>query len=351
MTQYLFKKKKVLVAVKLFDRCLSFFCKNKGEVPQVIQKIVLSNMAHLGDLVMATAILPLLRKAFPQATIGMVIGSWNKEVLQNHPLIDEIYLFDHIKLNRMDRGFFRKLWRHFRTRYSTLKGLRRAQYDVAIDLYYYFPNASVLFWQAAIPVRMGYSSGGLGPLFTHLFHYEEKDQYLAQYYLPFLEALRIPHELFPLLHTTLPISSVVPGNYLVIHMGVGDPQREWGDQKWAELIQLFDRNHIPLVFTGSGVKEERRIHQLQNREGKNLCNRLNFSEFLLCVKGALLTISPDTGIIHLAAALEIPSLVLFSKEVNPHQRIQNDAITIKMHLTDSPQEVYEKAMCMLNLSK
>jgi ADP-heptose:LPS heptosyltransferase len=346
---YFFKNKKALFCIRVIDQVLSLFPKKKVPLP-VPQKILLSNMAHLGDLIMATAVLPVLKKAYPEAQVGFLIGSWNREVLESHPLIDKVHFFDHAKLNRFEKTFARKAWRHMTTRYRALKEIRKEKYDVAIDLYYYFPNAIPLFWQAGIPHRLGYSSGGFGPLLTHAFAYEEKNQYLAAYYLQLLIPLGIPPSILRLLHTTVPPSKAQFNDAVILHMGVGDPEREWEEERWSKLIELLDVQGIKLLFTGRGAKEKERIDRLKNKNGVNLCDALDFSALLSYVKGARLTISSDTGILHVAAALNTPSIVLFSKQVNPYERIQDEAITLKMKLTSTPQEVYEKVLSVLNLS-
>jgi ADP-heptose:LPS heptosyltransferase len=346
---YFFKNKKALFCIRLIDQFLSLFPKKKASL-SVPKKILLSNMAHLGDLIMATAVLPVLRKAYPEAQIGFVIGSWNREVLESHPLVDKIHFFDHAKLSRSEKTFLKKLWRHMMTRHRTLKEIREEKYDVAIDLYYYFPNAIPLFWQAAIPCRLGYSSGGFGPLLTHSFAYEEKNQYLAVYYLPLLIPLGIPPSILTLLHTTVPPSKAQFNDAVILHMGVGDPEREWEEESWSKLIDLLDVQGIKLLFTGRGEKERERIDRLKNKNGVNLCDALDFSALLSYVKGARLTISSDTGILHVAAAVNTPSIVLFSKQANPYERIQDEAITLKMTLKSTPKEVYEKALSVLNLS-
>ena len=347
MTFYFFKNKKILRGIKLLDACLLHFKKEQPKKGPV-QKILLSNIAHLGDLIMATAVLPVLKQAFPDAQIGFVIGSWNQEVLAKHPLVHRIYFFDHMKLNRLDKGVFKKIWRHFITRYRTLRALRLERYDVAIDLYYYFPNAAVLFWQAHIPLRFGYTSGGLGPLFTTGFDCQEQNHHISKYYLPLLEALGVNQEALKELRMVLPNQKLAPQEYVVIHMGTGHILKEWEEAKWERLIQLFSKQGIQLVFTGKGEREKKRIERWMPDSGINLCDKLSFSELVDCVQQAQLVIAPDTGIVHIAAALNIPTLALFSSQVNPSQYIQDEKITLKMALSDSADLVYKRACENIN---
>lgn len=346
MTVYFFKNKKVALGMRLIDKFLALFAKKKPAPLVFPQKILLSNIAHLGDLIMATAVLPVLKEAFPKAKIGFVIGSWNREVFQNYPMVDKVYFFDHIKINRTEKNLFKKIWRHWITRYRTLKSLRLEQYDVAIDLYYYFPNAIFLFWQARIPCRIGYSSAGLGPLLTTSLDYLEIDQHVSKYYIPLLQELRVSPKALQVLQPYLPCKEMPCLGYVILHMGVGDPLREWSE--WRELIEYFCRDGVKLVFTGRGEREKAKIKELRPSLGVDVCDKLSFHELVLCVKQAALVIASDTGIIHIASALQVPSIVLFPKYINHLQRIQDEKITKKMALSDSAEMVYKKAHESLN---
>ena len=38
------------------------------------------------------------------------------------------------------------------------------EYEIAIDTYHFIQNSIPLLWLARIPIRIGYTSGGFGPL-------------------------------------------------------------------------------------------------------------------------------------------------------------------------------------------
>ena len=54
------------------------------------KRIVLILPCCIGDVVLATATLQALRRAYPQAYIAWAVGSWSKPAIEHHPLIDSI---------------------------------------------------------------------------------------------------------------------------------------------------------------------------------------------------------------------------------------------------------------------
>src|SRR5690242_12990512 len=86
----------------MFSRC------SRQYPPELLlnpKRILVVNGAHVGDVVMSTAVLGALRSAYPASEIGFVAGSWSKMVVTNHPMVDFVHVVDHWKMNRSRRSF------------------------------------------------------------------------------------------------------------------------------------------------------------------------------------------------------------------------------------------------------
>src|SRR4030095_3015555 len=130
-------------------------------------RVLLAVGGHIGDAVISTATLSLLKREHPDVDIGIVAASWAAPVFGGHPDVARLHLLDHWKFDRSSRPLASKVARHRRTLATALREIRSARYDAAVDLYAYYPNMAWLMWRAGIPVRVGYRSGGYGPLYTH----------------------------------------------------------------------------------------------------------------------------------------------------------------------------------------
>ena len=65
------------------------------------RRLLLANYGHLGDVVMSTACLHILKSTWPDVEIGFLIGSWSRALLEGHPDIGRLHVVDHWF---MDRG-------------------------------------------------------------------------------------------------------------------------------------------------------------------------------------------------------------------------------------------------------
>ena len=91
------------------DYLLGRMCRRPAPpAPGAPRRILLANGAHLGDVLLSTAVLPAIKTAFPDAEIGFLIGSWSREVLADHPLVARLHFVDHWKLNRSGAPFSRR---------------------------------------------------------------------------------------------------------------------------------------------------------------------------------------------------------------------------------------------------
>ena len=295
------------------------------------RKILLSNLGHLGDVVIATSVLPVLKAAYPQAKIGFLVSSSSSQVVSNHPLVDEIHLLDHWKTNRAKKlSFFQKLKTYYRMRKHVLKEIKQEKYDLAIDLYFYFPNSIPLLWKAKIPRRVGFISGGFKNLLTDSVFFKNKNQYASEYYLELLKELPISSACLSKLSVSLkepvcenkrllPLEFWKKG-YLIMHMGAGADLKKWPEERWKKLAgRLIEKGHF-LVFTGKGEKEMASIFKITKNfsQAANLCNQLNFEELQFVVKKARGVVCTDSLIAHLAGAYNVPSVILFTGLNNYH---------------------------------
>ena len=298
------------------------------------RRILISNIAHLGDVIMATSILPVLKNAFPECEIGFLIGSWALPVLQNHPLVSAVHVLDHWAHNRASLSKQAKFQRYLQTRRDALREIRAAQYDIAFDFYWNFPNTLPLLWQAKIPMRVGYESGGFGPLATHALEFGDKRLHASQRYLDLVKTLPLvqrewknQRELESSLKPVLPpvqehgdaallselqAAGLQETDYLVFHVGAADSFRDWPAARWRELAMHLSALGYPLLFTGSGPKDALRIEEiLSGLSGcVNLCDRLPWAGFVAAIAGARLLVCVDTVAGHIAAAARTPCVVI-----------------------------------------
>ncbi|HEV2146519.1 MAG TPA: glycosyltransferase family 9 protein [Longimicrobiaceae bacterium] len=284
------------------------------------RRLLLAIGGHLGDAVIASAVLPLVAAVWPETEVGVLAGSWSRPVLQGHPLVRRIHTVDHWKLIRSGTGWRDRLRRYRDTRRRALAEIEEAGYDAAVDLHPYFPNSIPLLRRAGIPVRAGFTSGGFGPLLTHAAAWTDSGGHMADHHRALLARLDPRFGRVGTLRYALPPcpegadGGLPRGGYVVVHMGAGLPLKEWPSEKWHALVGALLAEGHTLVFTGSGAEQREQAERtIGGRAGcRNLCDRLRWDEFVGAVAGARLVVSVDSVAGHLAAGSAVPAVVLFS---------------------------------------
>lgn len=303
--------------LKKFLQTLDLLCFlwKKQRTPRPIQRILLSNIAHLGDVIISTCVIQEVKRLFPKAEIGFLLHRHTRVVLEDYPGVDYLHTFDHVLLDLSFQG----AGRHLQTRKKALQEIRKLEYDVAIDLRPHFPNTIPLLNQANIPIRIGYESGGFSPLLTKGLSWVGNDQYMGKAQLRLLKELHPEASLDrDLPNYPLQKSLLESNQWVICHIGSSDSRKDWKIGNWKELaLQLVDKGYL-VAFTGKGKKEEQSIQEIckQIPKVRNLCNQLNWKAFVGVIQQARLLISCDSSAVHIAASNQVPTIVLYSA-VNP----------------------------------
>lgn len=162
---------------------------------------------------------------------------------------------------------------------------------------------------------------------------EREKLHATKTFLRPLERLAIfDAEATPRLNLATPHSS--PDTFLALHPGSGSEQKNWPQEQWAALIdRLVRETNLPLLLVG-GEAEGTRLRELSRGlpEGRvNLAEKLPLVELAARLKTCRAFVGHDSGISHLAAALDCPALVLWGNTVeeiwrplNPRAKLIRD---------------------------
>jgi ADP-heptose:LPS heptosyltransferase len=118
-----------------------------------------------------------------------------------------------------------------------------------------------------------------------------------------------PEDYAELAHLTDELS---PGSYVCLHAGARAAARRWAPERFARVGEIFHRAGWTIVLTGSAIERAitARIASLMPFRTVDLAGRTSLGVLAALLSGARLLISNDTGVAHLADALDVPSLVL-----------------------------------------
>ena len=311
-------------------------------------RILINALSGIGDALMFTPSLALLKKHSPESIIDIaVMFKPVEDLFKNNPYVDKVYFIDFLKQSK------------FRSLSQTLE-LRKHKYDVSINVYpsnrreynlvQYLEGAKI-----KIAHRYNnYSRSNLDFLNNILIH-EVKDKHNV------LENLELIKAAFPSMKAeeTGPLEIYLRSNdadfaqkYLDenglnnkltigFHAGSatfkGHINKRWSPVKYAslakQLVMKYDAR-ILLFGTENDVNE-----MIKTLGGKNVIipGTKNRMESLALMEKCSLFVSNDSALMHMAAGLAIPQVAVFAytnyKELYPWQ---NRHIIVRTELDCSP---------------
>lgn len=283
-------------------------CKQLTTMPQ---RIVLILPCCIGDVVMATAALAALRRAYPTAQITWAVGNWSRQVVMNHPLLDALLDTGEgaLPLNTPSA-----IWRFVRQ-------LRHGQYDLAVSLVR-SPRMSFAVWLAGIPQRAGLDSGGRGFGYNLRYSIDPRQrQHEGALYLGVVARLGISVQDT---YATIPLDETerlavrrklsmrgVRQPYLVINPAGGrnpgmvlDAKR-YPPASFAALADRVARQFGAQIVLIAGPEDTQIIAEVlrgMSKTALTFAGGLSFGEIAALAHDALVYIGNDTGLTHLAAA-------------------------------------------------
>ena len=323
------------------------------------KNILIIKPSSLGDIVLALPALSGLRRSFPDAKISWLIRPDFAPLLENHPHLDEIIVFD--------RRYLGKGWYNPRAMASLLvliRRLRHSSFDAVFDLQGLFRTAS-LCRLTGCKKRFGMATARE---FAHIFYTHKVSQdkdciHLVDYYLKIIKAAGASEVdvqfILPQMDTAAgSVGRLLAGHgirsdsYAVLIPGSAHSDKCWPIERFAALVdKISSRFGLSIITTGSAA-ENSIVEKLQKRSNVpvvNLAGQTSLTELVALLRAARLVVSNDTGPGHIAAALGVPLVLIFGRSnparVAPFRRsqcvaaIEPDGRGLKHNSTDPKHDI------------
>lgn len=287
-----------------------------------IRRILVRCTNWIGDCVMTTPALKVIRDNFPSARISALAKPWIRDVLVTNPSVDEVISYGN--------------------EYKGLKGQYRLAGELAqrgFDLAILLQNAFEAAWitrLAGIPRRAGYNTDARGLLLTHkvILKKETKKIHQVYYYLRMLEGIGLKTngrepELFlePQSSDAASVEKMLrreqTGNQQIL-IGINPgaaygPAKRWLPEYFLAVIKrLIKETGCKVIVFGTKADTGMGEEALRaDPDGViNLAGRTTLSEAIAAIALCGAFITNDSGLMHVAAALNVPLVSIFGS-TNP----------------------------------
>ena len=263
--------------------------------PLAIKKILVIALNNVGDVILNTAVISLLRDHFPSSHLGVLVGTRGEPVLRGSRTIDRIFLYN-------KRA---SLWKKVRL----VANLRKEKFDLVVDL----KNTSIPFLLGAryrtplgldrsLPLMREQHLSRLKFLMPVTF--EERNRF------DFFSADE-EHSAFEKLKQRMGPKSI--SDFIVIALGARMGLKRWTISGFSETARYFISRGRTIVIVG-GVDDSWLVSEMERRVRfpiVNLVSLLTLRELAALVYHASLVLANDSALLHLALELDRPAVGLF----------------------------------------
>ena len=300
-------------------------------------------LSAVGDAVQVLPVVSALRRTFPESHITWVVQPVPHSLVTGHPAVDEFVLFHRGE----GGGHSGTLSSGFPSIRSAAKELRDAagrqpggSFDLLLNLQVYF-KAGLLTALAPARVKLGFDwrrARDLNWLFTthRIPPHPQGSAHIQDQYFEFLRYLGVDPE--PLEYQ-LEISEKeaqdrddffrsldAPGCAMVL--GSSDPRKNWTPDGYVRVAsELRTAYGLRPILVGGRSRTEEGAAQAILRDCDSAAVDARgggLRRLLWLLDGSALVISPDTGPLHMARALDVPVVGLFGftnpKRSGPYRR-------------------------------
>jgi heptosyltransferase I len=302
-------------------------------------------MSAVGDAVQVLPVVNALKRAFPRARLTWLVQPPAFSLVAGHPAVDELVVFHRDARGRRPRA----LWKSAVALGRTAAELRRAGqrqpggcFDLLLDLQVYL-KAGILTALAPGRVKLGFDrrrARDLNTLFTthRIPPCPGGCAHTQDQYFEFLRYLGVdPEPVEYGLEPTPPerieqsrFFAALQGPACSVVMATSDPRRDWYPDRYARVTDglHFDLGLHPILVGGGSPRERRMAREVMKRTEAPVLDAMrdDLRRLLWLLEGSALVISPDTGPLHMARAVDVPVVGLFGftnpKRSGPYRRFE-----------------------------
>jgi heptosyltransferase I len=293
----------------------------------VPDNICIVMMSAVGDAVHVLPVINALKRANPHTRVTWVLQPAPATLVRGHRSVDEIIVFDRA--------------RGLAAFGDVASELAKRRFDLVINLQVYF-KAGIVTALTHAPIKLGFDRArarDLNWLFTNRKIPVSPVQHVQDQYFEFVTALGVSPE--PVEWDLGPrpsergwqrsFTSTIDRPIASIVVATSKPAKDWIPERWAEVADALHEQFGMQVLLVGGKSErelaaqrivmEKAKHKPRSELGSGLRNLVSILD------ASALVLSPDTGPLHVAVALDRPVISLMGytnpKRTGPYRRFHD----------------------------
>jgi len=286
---------------------------------QTVRRVLVVRLRSIGDTVLSTPSLFALKRFLPQVSVDILLEDWVAPILDGFPHVDNV-----ITIERKSATSRARLARQ----------LRANRYDVVYNLH--GGTTSTLLTRATgARHRVGYDTYQYARLHNHLSPsssslWERDKTHSVEQQLALLgwtgvpvsdrppTILAVTEEASATIAARLEVAGLMGVPFAVIHPAAAFATKQWAASNFGRVADGLSAQGLGIVaITTPGEKS---IIDEMNSDIAAAFTDLSLPEITALLARARMFVGNDSGIAHIAAAVETPSVVIFGSSNRAHWR-------------------------------
>ncbi len=321
-----------------------------GESP----RLLVVQIAGIGDLVLATPALDALRERYPGARLDVVASPRAADLLAGHPSVNTVHSFDILRYRNPASLISPAAAGSLK---HELRPLREARYDALLSMNRVATarggwTLGLLFRALHVPLWVGRNTEGRAPYFDLEVRERDADgvpEALVRLRVAALlgaDASPRSANLAVGAEERARAEELLPGAaaWAAVLPGANVADKRWPADRFAEVARhLAGRGLRVLVFAGPGEEEcARHVAAAAGEAGLDLTGRITLREAAALLQRMRVVVTNDTGPMHIAAAVGAPVVALFGptdvRRFRPWAAVERVRLVLPDPFTD-PEEL------------
>ena len=291
-------------------------------------KILLIQTAFIGDVILATSLIESIYKKYPSAKIDFLLRKGNENLLQEHPLLNEVLIWD--KKNK------------YKSLFELIKKVRKSSYDAVLNLQR-FGATGLLTAFSNSQLKAGFKKNPFSWAFTHKYEHvittDATSPHEIERNSKVLESIKINEiskpKLYPSQSDKEKVKEFIKNDFICIAPTSVWFTKQFPLHKWIDfieklLLEEINNKILPQNFTihllGAPSDSEncqKIIDTLENKLNQknlkfkvsNLAGKLSLMQSAALMQHAKLVLANDSAPLHLASSVNAPVCAVFCSTV------------------------------------
>ncbi|MEI7596400.1 MAG: glycosyltransferase family 9 protein [Bacteroidota bacterium] len=276
-----------------------------------MQKILVIQTAFIGDVVLSTSLLEKLYAFYPDAQIDFLLRKGNEALLENHPFINKLWIWD--KKNKKHKNF-----------YHILKLVRAEKYDKVINIQR-FASTGIFTAFSGANEKIGFDKNPFSFLFTKkikhqigsessFMHEIDRNQLLIA---NFTDPKTSNQKLYPSENDFNKVSAYKANKYICIAPTSVWFTKQFPKEKWIEFINSIQELDFTIYLLGGKSDFDACQEIIKDGKGNiiNLSGKLSFLQTAALMKDAAMNFVNDSAPMHIASSMNAPVTAIYCSTV------------------------------------